>query len=92
MDLDDLISRIAARNPELQRDDAELSVKVIIEAISSALASGRRVEIRGFGSFALVYKAPRTAKNPRTGAETRVQAKHVPGFKAGREQIGRAHV
>lgn len=85
MDLDELISLIAARNPELQRDDAELGVRVIIEAISSALANGGRVEIRGFGSFVATYKAPRTATNPRNGVEVAVPAKHVPSFKAGKE-------
>ncbi|MGC2165271.1 MAG: HU family DNA-binding protein [Gallionella sp.] len=85
MKVDDLISRIAARNPELQRDGAELGVKVIIAAISSALANGGRAEIRGFGSFTVTYKAPRTAKNPRNGKEVSVPAKHVPSFRAGKE-------
>lgn len=85
VNLDDLISRIAARTPELQRDDSELGVKVIIDAIASALANGGRVEIRGFGSFAATYKAPRRAKNPRNGGDVDVPAKHVPSFRAGKE-------
>ncbi len=89
MELDDLISRIAARNPKLQRDDAELGVRVIVEAISAALTDGRRVEIRGFGSFGLTYKASRTTKNPRNGLEMSVLPKHVPNFRAGKELRGR---
>ena len=46
---------------------------------------GRRIEIRGFGSFALNYRPPRLGRNPKSGDEVQVPAKYVPHFKAGKE-------
>ena len=51
----------------------------------SALARGGRIEIRGFGSFALNYRPPRTGRNPKSGEKVQVPAKYVPHFKAGKE-------
>jgi len=81
----DLIARLAELHPKLQLKDAESAVKVILDALSNALAKGERVEIRGFGSFGLNYKPPRQGRNPKTGAKVKVPAKHVPHFKAGKE-------
>jgi integration host factor subunit beta len=81
----DLISRLAELHPQLQIKDAELAVKVIIDALCSALSKGGRVEIRGFGSFGLNYKPPRKGRNPKTGSKVQVPAKYVPHFKAGKE-------
>lgn len=81
----DLISRLAELHPQLQLKDADLAVKVIFDAMSGTLSKGGRVEIRGFGSFALNYKPPRQGRNPKTGAKVKVPAKYVPHFKAGKE-------
>lgn len=81
----DLIARLAELHPKLQQKDAESAVKVILDALSNALAKGERVEIRGFGSFGLNYKPPRQGRNPKTGAKVKVPAKYVPHFKAGKE-------
>ena len=81
----DLIARLAARYPKLVAKDAELAVKVILDAMSSTLARGGRIEIRGFGSFALNYRPPRTGRNPKSGEKVHVPAKYVPHFKAGKE-------
>ena len=81
----DLISRLAERYPQLLAKDTELAVKVILEAMSETLAQGGRIEIRGFGSFALNYRPPRTGRNPKTGEKVQVPAKYVPHFKAGKE-------
>ena len=80
----DLIAKLAERYPQLSRD-AELTVKVILDAMSAALARGGRIEIRGFGSFALNYRPPRTGRNPKSGEKVQVPAKYVPHFKAGKE-------
>jgi integration host factor subunit beta len=69
--------------------DADISVKEIIDAVTQALANGDRVEIRGFGSFALNYRPPRTGRNPKTGEKVQVPEKHVPHFKAGKEMRDR---
>ena len=81
----DLIHRLAELHPQLQLKDAELGVKVILEAMSQTLSQGSRVEIRGFGSFGLNYKPPRQARNPKSGSKVKVPAKYVPHFKAGKE-------
>lgn len=81
----DLIDRIANRFSQLQLKDAELGVRVILDALSNALSKGDRIEIRGFGSFALNYRPPRTGRNPKTGSKVAVPAKYVPHFKAGKE-------
>ena len=81
----DLISRLAERHPQLLAKDADLAVKVILDAMSSTLAQGSRIEIRGFGSFALNYRPARTGRNPKSGEKVQVPAKYVPHFKAGKE-------
>lgn len=79
----DLISRLAAAHPALQVKDAEMSVRIILDAMSSTLAKGGRIEIRGFGSFSLNYRPPRNGRNPKTGASVIVPGKYAPHFKAG---------
>ncbi len=81
----DLIAKLAEQYPQLLAKDAELAVKVILDDMASALARGGRIEIRGFGSFALNYRPPRTGRNPKTGSKVQVPAKYVPHFKAGKE-------
>ena len=81
----ELIAKLAARFPQLVVKDAELSVKAILDAMSDKLATGKRIEIRGFGSFSLNYRPPRLGRNPKTGAKVQVPEKYVPHFKAGKE-------
>lgn len=81
----ELIERIADLHPQLQLKDAELAVRVILDALSDALSKGGRVEIRGFGSFGLNYRPLRQGRNPKTGAKVKVPAKYVPHFKPGKE-------
>lgn len=81
----ELIERIADLHPQLQLKDAELAVRVILDAISNTLAKGGRIEIRGFGSFGLNYRPSRQWRNPKTGAKVKVPAKYVPHFKPGKE-------
>lgn len=81
----ELIERIAARQTQLSVKDVELAVKTILEDMSDNLANGGRVEIRGFGSFSLHFRAPRTGRNPKTGEAVDLQGKYVPHFKPGKE-------
>lgn len=81
----DLIAKLAERYTQLQGKDAELAVKVILESMSTILSGGGRIEIRGFGSFALNYRPPRLGRNPKSGDRVQVPAKYVPHFKAGKE-------
>lgn len=81
----ELVSRLAEQFPQLVRQDAELAVSEILNAIQDTLLGGRRVEIRGFGSFGLNRRPPRLARNPKTGEAVEVKAKWVPHFKPGKE-------
>ena len=81
----ELIAKLATRFPQLVVKDAELSVKAILDAMAEKLATGKRIEIRGFGSFSLNYRPPRLGRNPKTGAKVQVPEKYVPHFKAGKE-------
>ena len=81
----ELTAALAHRFPQLVQKDAELAVGVLLAAISGTLVSGNRVEIRGFGSFGLNYRPPRTGRNPKTGEKVAVPGKYVPHFKAGKE-------
>ena len=81
----DLIKRLAEANPHLYMRDIERIVSTVFEQISSALARGDRVELRGFGAFSVRERDARTGRNPRTGDEVQVPHKVVPYFKTGKE-------
>lgn len=81
----ELIELLGSRFPQLSQKDIEVSVKEILGCICQTLVEGNRVEIRGFGSFGLNYRPPRTGRNPKTGEKVAVPGKHVPHFKTGKE-------
>lgn len=81
----ELIERIADRQSQLSPKDVELAVKTLIEEMADSLAGGGRIEIRGFGSFSLHFRAPRVGRNPKTGASVELHGKYVPHFKPGKE-------
>lgn len=81
----ELIERIAERQTQLAYRDVELAVKMILEQMAQRLATGDRIEIRGFGSFSLHYRPHRVGRNPKTGTPVALPAKHVPHFKPGKE-------
>jgi integration host factor subunit beta len=81
----ELIARLALRFPQLVAKDADYAVKMILDEMVDALTRGHRIEIRGFGSFALNYRPPRIGRNPKSGDKVQVPAKYVPHFKAGKE-------
>ncbi len=81
----ELIERIARKQSHLAYKDVELAVKGLLEQMSGALANGERIEIRGFGSFSLHYRPPRSGRNPKTGDSVMLPGKYVPHFKPGKE-------
>jgi integration host factor subunit beta len=87
----ELIERIAAKQPQLSIKDIELAVKAVLEHMSQTLATGERIEIRGFGSFSLHYREPRQGRNPKTGDTVELAGKHVPHFKPGKEMRERVN-
>ncbi|MEM7179162.1 MAG: integration host factor subunit beta [Pseudomonadota bacterium] len=81
----ELIQQIADENPHLFQRDVERIVSTLFEEITSALARGDRVELRGFGAFSVKRRDARMGRNPRTGDAVPVPEKSVPFFKAGKE-------
>jgi len=81
----ELIEQITLKQPELSAKEVEAAVRILLEQITDTLATGGRVEIRGFGSFSLHYREPRTGRNPKTGAAVDLTGKFVPHFKPGKE-------
>jgi integration host factor subunit beta len=81
----ELVQRIAENNPHLYQRDVENIVNAILDEITGALARGDRVELRGFGAFAVKRRDARQGRNPRTGANVSVDEKSVPFFKTGKE-------
>ena len=81
----ELIQKIADDNPHLYQRDVERIVNTVFEEVTSAMARGDRVELRGFGAFSAKSRSARTGRNPRTGESVEVVAKRVPFFKTGKE-------
>ncbi|MEX0430755.1 integration host factor subunit beta [Spiribacter insolitus] len=81
----ELIELISANQQHLAQRDVELAVKTLLEQMSESLASGERIEIRGFGSFSLHHRPPRIGRNPKTGEPVSLPGKHVPHFKPGKQ-------
>ncbi|WP_328797017.1 integration host factor subunit beta [Luteimonas deserti] len=81
----ELIELLTQRQAHLKGEDVDLAVKAMLEMMGSALASGDRIEVRGFGSFSLHFRPPRTGRNPKTGEAVALPGKHVPHFKPGKE-------
>ena len=81
----ELIERLAMKYPDVQGKELESAVKELLEQMAQTLQRGDRIEIRGFGSFSLHYRAPRVGRNPKTGETVNLNGKHVPHFKAGKE-------
>ncbi|QGM80941.1 integration host factor subunit beta [Otariodibacter oris] len=81
----ELIERLVVKNPGLQVKSVEDSVKEILEQIIHTLEDGKRIEVRGFGSFSLHFRQSRVGRNPKTGESVKLDSKYVPHFKAGKE-------
>ena len=81
----ELVLKIAEQNPHLYQRDVEKIVNAILDTIADALARGDRVELRGFGAFAVKRRDARTGRNPRTGETVPVEEKVIPVFKTGKE-------
>lgn len=79
----DLINAVAS-SAELSKKDAEKAVSATVEAISSALAEGEKVQLVGFGTFEVRDRKERDGRNPLSGEPMHIPATKVPAFKAGK--------
>lgn len=90
----DLIERLTSKHFQLSVKEVEESVKETLMLMTDSLANGERIEVRGFGSFSLHYRAPRVGRNPKTGDKVELGGKYVPHFKPGkslRERVNAAN-
>jgi len=81
----ELIEQLAEQHAHVPVKDVENAVKEILEQMAGSLSCSDRIEIRGFGSFSLHFRSPRTGRNPKTGDTVELDGKYVPHFKPGKE-------
>jgi integration host factor subunit beta len=81
----ELIQRLAKRYPHLYQRDIEVLVNTMFDEITGALASGNRVELRGFGAFSVRKREARAARNPKNGTMVDVGERHAIYFRTGKE-------
>jgi integration host factor subunit beta len=84
MTRNDLVAIIAEAGDMTARD-AQGVFESILDGMAESLARGEKVELRGFGSFRIRERGPRTGRNPKTGESVEVPAKRIPHFKPGKE-------
>lgn len=85
MDRMQLIKRIAHLHPQLKGKEVDHTVKVILDALCTALAKGGRIEIRGFGSFSLSLLPSKKKANSRAGLKLKEPIRYTPKFKPAKE-------
>ena len=83
MNKTELVTVLAAKT-ELSKKDAEKAVNAFVDVISEELTKGEKIQLIGFGTFAVKDRPARVARNPRTGEEIKIAASKAPGFKAGK--------
>jgi DNA-binding protein HU-beta len=76
---------VVAQQKNLPRPQVEATIDGLIEAVAEGLAKGDRIDLRGFGAFAVRESAARAGRNPQTGETIQIAARRVPTFKAGKE-------
>lgn len=86
-----LVQALKEKLPELQLRDVELALNCILGQMTNALAQGKRIEIRGFGGFDLHHRAPRIARNPKSGEFVNLPAKVAVHFKPGKDMKDRVN-
>ena len=74
-----------ARVTQLTKKQAEEIVNTVFVTIVDSLRTGRKIELRGFGSFRIRNRGARIGRNPKTGDKVEVPPKRIPYFKPGKE-------
>jgi integration host factor subunit beta len=85
----ELVQRIAGLRPHLRATDVDQGINAILDAITAALARGDRVELRGFGAFAVRTWGPRPGRNPKTGEKLHVPETNHVAFRMAQETFAR---
>lgn len=84
MNKTDLVNEIAAK-AALNKVAAKAALDACLESIAQALANDDKVQLIGFGTFAMVDKAARTGINPATKEKIQIPARRVVKFKPAAE-------
>ncbi|MFH1091508.1 MAG: HU family DNA-binding protein [Pseudomonadota bacterium] len=79
----ELIAALTRRYKKLKVKDVDLMVRLVFEAMTSALAGGQDIELRGLGSFRLRTYSPRKARNPGTGEQVELGTRRGVLFRLG---------
>ncbi len=87
-----LIERLISQQSHFPTKTVEDAVNAMLEHMAATLADGKRIEIRGFGSFSLHYRPPRVGRNPKTGDKVVLEGKCVPHFKPGKALRNRTNM
>lgn len=72
-----------AEAADLTKADATRALEAMLAGVTKGLKKEGKVTLVGFGTFSAKKRAARTGRNPQTGAEVKIPARVVPGFKAG---------
>jgi integration host factor subunit beta len=86
-----LVQLLARKQPQLSHSDVDTAVTLLINKMINELASGGRVEIRGFGAFSLKHYQSKLGRNPRTGEIVSVPQKYGVHFKPGCDMKARVN-
>lgn len=81
----ELVELLSQQFPQLLPKDVELAVKTLLDTMTLALVQGKRIELRGVGSFVLHHRPARVGRNPKSGEQVMIPEKKVPHFKPGKE-------
>ncbi|QIE02022.1 integration host factor subunit beta [Buchnera aphidicola] len=87
----ELFVKISQNNINISNKIIRYAIKEMLEHMITSLAKGKRIEIRGFGSFSLHYRESRTGRNPKTGKIVQLNARYVTHFKPGKQLRDRAN-
>jgi integration host factor subunit beta len=76
----ELVNNVAEQLQGYYKKDVAMAIDLVLNEIAQALIDGRRVEIRGFGSFSVRNRKPRSTKNPKTGKIMNISARKTLHF------------
>jgi integration host factor beta subunit len=85
MTKNDLIKEVQENLKTYSYKDVTYAVNIIFDSMIKAIKHGERIEIRGFGNFTIRERKPRLGRNPKSGAEVKLEKRKVPFFKTGKE-------
>ncbi|MCH8556306.1 MAG: integration host factor subunit beta [Balneolia bacterium] len=69
----------------ISKTETEAVVNGFLDTVIESLKEGKNIELRGFGSFKVVKRAQRVARNPKTNEEVIVPEQYVPVLKISKD-------